>query len=360
MAKRGLFIGNINPILRDISRKRGWALCIGAGTSYPMFPNWSALVNRLIGKGVGNELAQELTNSLLEKYSPDALIQAAHDRLNLSDEEFVNILSGELYANLQTKLSESEWDLFTRIISANLGEYRRSEWLKYLLLIRKYYPEISALMVAEVISEYLDTEFSPSSILSFNAEPLLPSLINAYVRINRVTKAEASKSYGKQFDLVTHSISNRNALRIPYYFIHGLLPVPSELRKRRIIDSPDKLVFSETEYLQLANNTFSWQSSVFLDVAASNSLVFIGVSLSDPNMRRWLSWIHLNRRRELEILFSARGPSTAHYWITKHPGSANEREWIEASVEHLGIRLIWIYEWSEVGRALRSMLELPI
>ena len=93
----------------------------------------------------------------------------------------------------------------------------------------------------------------------------------------------------KVLDLVTHSISHKKSDRIPFYFCHGLVPVPGQPRRRGSLQSIDKLVFSEAEYLQLANSSYSWQSTVFLDVCASKSVVFIGVSLSDSNMRRWLS-----------------------------------------------------------------------
>ena len=47
MAKAGLVFPDIDPILRDRVRTRGWALCVGAGTSVPTFPSWNTLVERL-------------------------------------------------------------------------------------------------------------------------------------------------------------------------------------------------------------------------------------------------------------------------------------------------------------------------
>lgn len=360
MAKKGLNPSNIGPILRDLSQKGGWVLCIGAGTSKPMFPDWYNLVERLVAKDVGEKNAHELVVKLLSQYSPDALIQAAHDRLRCTDEEFFEILSNELYNNFRSRISLQEWNFFADMLSARLGEYRRSNWISYLQLIRGHFPSLSALKISEILSETVGTESAPMAIISFNAEPLMASLTNAFLRINKLTAREARDGLGQRIDLITHSITNRNSQHIPYYFIHGLLPVPSIQKKRRRTDAVDKLVFSESEYLQLANTTFSWQSSVFLDLTSARSTLFIGVSLSDPNMRRWLSWTHLNRMKELGKRYSYSGSSTNHYWINRKPDTVAERLWIESSVEHLGVRLIWLSDWNQIDTALKSILGLPL
>lgn len=323
-----------------------------------MFPSWNSFVERLIVKDVGDEKAHDLASRLLSQYSPDALIQAAHDRLGVNEEEFIKLLSVELYRDWRSRIALSDWNFFTMMLSARLGEYRRSQWIDYLQLIRNYYPSLTALPVAKIISDTCGSDIGPSAIMSFNAEPLLASLINAFLRVEKLTAREAGTSAGQKLDLITHSISNRNSRRLPYYFIHGLLPVPVEVKKRRVVEASDKLVFSESEYLQMANTAFSWQSSVFLELASARSLVFIGMSLSDPNMRRWLSWVHTNRMKELGRRYMYLGASTRHYWIRKQPATTDERLWIESSVEHLGVRVVWLNEWDQIGHALRSMLGL--
>ena len=177
------------------------------------------------------------------------------------------------------------------------------------------------------------------------------ALINAFASERFLGKQE------QVIDIVTHAISNRREGRIPYFFCHGLLPTPKPQRRGPKVESLDKLVFSEANYLQLANLAFSWQSSVFTEVCRSRSVVFVGVSLTDPNMRRWLSWIVGNRVEELkwEGEFTE-GVTTSHLWINKAPVSANERSWVESCVAHLGVRLAWIESWDEVGQALRKLL----
>ena len=102
----------------------------------------------------------------------------------------------------------------------------------------------------------------------------------------------------------------------------------------------------------------SWQAINFIDNCMYSKMVFVGVSLSDANMRRWLSWIHSNKMEEFRINgFTCKDP-TEHFWINKKPKTDVEKVWMEESVAHLGVRLVWIDEWNQVGEVLRKMLGL--
>lgn len=317
-----------------------------------MFPTWEELVERLLTIDLGEEDAGRLSQGLLARYSPDALIEAIRDRLGHSSDEFAEVIASELYREVKSKLNAGQWNLFTSVVSAHSGQFRASKWRAFLSVLDQRLPQVTARPLAEIIAELVETEFAPDAILSFNAEPLFASLINASWRVSQRSTAQVHKV----LDLVTHSISDRKSFRIPYYFCHGLLPVPSPIAGRRIVEAVDKLVFSESSYLQLANTSFSWQSSAFLDISSTKSMVFIGVSLADPNMRRWLSWIHSNRMNELQDIKGIESASTRHFWLSVHPGSAQERRLIESLVAHLGVRLVWMDSWDHTAPALRAML----
>ena len=66
----------------------------------------------------------------------------------------------------------------------------------------------------------------------------------------------------------------------------------------------------------------------------------------------------MDTERTVEIIKQAYNPkgvvSTSHYWIEKKPASTVQQRMMEASVSHLGIRIIWIDDWTEVSAALEN------
>lgn len=316
-------------------------------------------MTRLVCRDVPAEEGDKLAKALLRQFSPDSLIQAASNR---SGAGFVDTLATELYLNLSSQLSVQDWKTVASVL-ARPGKKAVSEktWERFLEIFRKKLPPTAALGLSEVLADVVGTDCEPAAVLSFNAEPLLFALINAVTwerATNAGRKLPAKGANREFFDVVTRSISGRKVDRVPFVFCHGVLPVPGQ-KAVAGMTALDKLVFSESDYLQLANNAYSWQASAFLDACSSRRVLFLGVSLSDPNMRRWLSWTHSNRLRELAIINDGyHGPSTFHYWLRKRPSSIEEMRWIEASVQHFGIRLVWLDDWDQAPVTLRRMLRL--
>jgi hypothetical protein len=172
------------------------------------------------------------------------------------------------------------------------------------------------------VAQTLRVDVHPISIFSFNAEPLLYALINASVaRLHDWERGGGVLNPPKQpIDKLLRATSSRARDRIPYIFCHGLLQVPGGHRHHASSESADKLVFSEEQYLMLANAVVSWQSTTFVETCMSRCVVFVGVSLSDTNMRNWLSRVAQNRRRELHEVHGHDGDSTTHFWLNKNEG----------------------------------------
>jgi hypothetical protein len=326
-------------------------MCVGAGVSSGAFPTWDDLARSFIRQDVGPVKGADVAKDLLKRSTLESVIEAARDRLQLDDPSFEKALSDALYAKLRA--AAGDWITFSRCLNANgPGEIQPAGWSAYLQTIRAAFPDISALAVASTIVDAVASDHAPEAILTFNAEPLLPSLIHA------ISSERGARRY--LLDKQVGALSQRRGGRIPYYFCHGLLPVPG-VPRRRGRSSVDKLVFSETQYLQLGNAAYSWQSAAFYNVCANASAVFVGLSFADPNMRRWLSWMHSGRLAEI-VASGGSVPaedSTNHYWLNCRSGDPAIDGWVESSVAHLGVRLVWLQNWSQVGPTLRGMLGLP-
>jgi len=349
MSKPGLELANLGPLLK--SAHGGWSLCVGAGTSLPMFPSWNALVERLTAKIDTNAVSDDIA-AVQQLFSPDALIQAARVRSNLGVAEFSQLLAEQLYRDFLGPLGENERAVVLDCLAvSHAAAQSRARWTQFLEIARRLqWTSSSAFAIADVLQRTLGTPLQPAGVLSFNAEPLLLTFLHAF------ESTRAANAPSRRIDRITHAASNRFTDRVAYVFCHGLLPIPGQSAESEHL-SLDKLVFSESEYLSLASSTFSWQSSAFFEMAVHRRVVFVGVSLSDPNMRRWLASIHSNRIEELAARGGA-GDSTQHLWLNREPRSAVQRTWVEASVAHLGVRLVWLPSWDATGLALARLLGL--
>ena len=340
--------------LRKIAETYGWCLCVGAGTSLGVFGDWQKLAKALLKRV---RCSPELIRTLADSYSSEALIQTAFNILvagkpSTSDKEFVDLLSKELYGPFKNACG-AEWDAAAKALSTlDPRQLSREKWTAFRKLIEQHGPP-SALPLAETTANILATTVGLSSIISFNAEPLLFALINCCYKLQAIKKGHDERP----LDRVVHDISQRHRARVPFFYIHGLLPVPNGKTSFNRGLSTDKLVFSEGHYLQISKSAYTWQSATFLSQCTQHRLVFFGLSFSDPNLRRWLAWDHAGRTDERR----AHGypeDRLQHYWIRKIPDndSTVARNILQRSVAHLGVRIVWIDSWDKIGAMLNHML----
>lgn len=352
MVKKGLLLKDLKPCISTSSVSKDWSLCVGAGISLPIFPDWHTLSIEL-AKLIKPTHNLNHTNLEQLSFSPDALIQMVKNTTNLSNFDFALKMSQALYKTFKSKIETSDWDDIVDVIdSTHLTYCSPKKWKTFIKYRDEILKETTAYSIACSIINSIENKIPPSSILSFNAEPLLYTILNSFIWEQNAGAINTSPK--EIFCKVTSSLSHKSSKRIPYIFCHGLLPAAD--MPKAFTHSIDKLVFLEEEYLQLANNSFSWQATTFLNICTTQNIIFIGTSLTDPNMRRWLSWVHSNRIKEMHEHKISAESSTQHYWIRVIPKDQALMPWVEAAVAHLGVRLIWIEKWSEVSTAIEKLL----
>ena len=349
--KSRLFFGeNVNKsLIKSNIKRKGWTLCIGAGTSVPIFPSWIDLVKSII-REISPNISNNEIHNILSKYSLDTLIQAAYNLKGSND--FSQWLSEKLYANIRDTIEPSQWNTFRKIFTAvNANTYSDKDWKTFINIRDTIFKETTAYSLAKLIVATYETEYFPHSILSFNAEPLLYALIQSFIREKSLGKKHIGNC-PELVNLMTLSIASSSRKRIPYYFCHGALLDWIAYKNDKRFHTDSRLVFLENQYLQMSNNAFSWQSSIFLNACISTIVIFVGISLSDPNVRKWLSWVQAERNKDIDMKVN----STQHFWITKCPNNKATMDWMEASVYHLGVRIIWIKEWSQITDAIKCII----
>ena len=341
MAKEG-FTTKTVPNLVD--KNKTWALCLGSGVSTPIFPLWDSLAERILKRC-------EPTASyavLSKKMSPEIVLQAAVEKAGKSHSDFAKELADTLYEDLYKGLNKKDVRIVNRCLTCDPG-IEGLDWKRFLWIIDRKAPKgLTSLSLAKSVLRLKDKGHGPSSILSFNAEMLFGALMNAVAH-------ETYRERKKFFDYMIDSTSFHEKDRIPYFFCHGVMHVPGTKNKAyTMFNAGEKLVFLENEYLQLANTSYSWQSSAFINTLSNHTVFFVGLSFVDPNIRRWLAWIQEERLRAIKKHDPGGCVSTSHYWIEKKPESPIQMRMMEASVSHLGIRIIWINDWSETSQALEK------
>lgn len=136
------------------------------------------------------------------------------------------------------------------------------------------------------------------------------------------------------------------ANEIAVYHVHGYLP------REGVVDPLTEIVFSEDGYHSQFIEPFSWSNIIQLQKLTQNICLFIGISLTDPNMRRLLdvAW-----RKNPDSALS-------HFIVKKKPNitSTDAEKFImfmeEQDANELGLNVIWVDSYEAIPSLIRSFL----
>lgn len=141
---------------------------------------------------------------------------------------------------------------------------------------------------------------------------------------------------------------------IPIYHPHGFLP------RNKNLTSRNEIVFSEDAYHSQFIDAFSWGNLVQLNHLNNSTCLFIGISLTDPNMRRLL-----------DVSMRKNGKAEKNHYIVKKRYTIEELypdvETIklkdkkvipvlenieEQDANNLGFNVIWVNDFKEIPEIL--------
>lgn len=167
---------------------------------------------------------------------------------------------------------------------------------------------------------------------------------------------------------------------LPVFHPHGFLPEAGE------VPADQDLVFSEDEYHDLTGSIFHWAATEITSLLRHATVLFLGLSMSDPNLRRLLDasytsgdipqhW-HVQRRhrvpdgeRKAVLREIARRAAKAR---TLLGGTAEDPERLSAAMdavlrqadsydqrlfESMGVKTIWIESHADTPALLAAIME---
>ncbi len=143
---------------------------------------------------------------------------------------------------------------------------------------------------------------------------------------------------------------------LPIYHVHGRLP-----KEVAADTAPPRLVFSEENYFTLQSDHYSWANFEQLKLLRETTCLLLGLSGTDPNLRRLLDIDFRQSKRAKHYLCLRRltvadllGPedgrkvrtSVAQHFLNVH------HTFLEHSFADLGVNVIWVEEYNELPSLL--------
>lgn len=116
----------------------------------------------------------------------------------------------------------------------------------------------------------------------FPGGPALDSIITYnYDDILEMSLSDLNLGTHRRYKPIYSSSIKHEDDEIPVYHVHGYLPRMSHL-------CSDDIILSEDVYHQQYNDPINWSNFIQISKFSTNTCLFIGISLTDPNLRRLL------------------------------------------------------------------------
>lgn len=143
-------------------------------------------------------------------------------------------------------------------------------------------------------------------------------------------------------------LKNRNHRNeFPIYHVHGLIPQENQ----GIVST---LILSEREYHEMYKEAYNWSNVEQLHALDRNTCFFIGLSMTDPNLRRLLDISRAGSDKEIcHFAFLKRESLFKPEEIEKNKLHFNT---IELQLRDLGVQVIWYEDHKEVPEILRKII----
>ncbi len=336
----------------------GLVLFLGAGVSLQSgIPNWRCLAERVLRK-LGRDYCE------VETAFPSLIAQfdlASHlASLRAGNTEFIRLLYECLYQDLESK------ELIERIPWQMKKQCGWKDWPRIVDSLRKN-------RTLEVIGDLLIVDgkggLKPNpqihAVLTTNTDNLLE--IYCYAKTWRrrpiVTMVDRA-SVGDHPDT------------IPIHHLHGSLDVRGENFLKTELSQcllPD-LVFRESDYYDAIANPSAFVNHTPQSYFRQFNVLFVGTSLEDQNIRRWLYQSYRERLSDRtkylrewhkhdykDAEYEAALESVRHFWLrpaTERVGGCDRpvpRDIVELSMRNLGVQLVWCDDYSEMQNHIREL-----
>ncbi len=275
-------------------------------------------------------------------------------------------------------------DLLSNLFGRKLEHANHSHNVREKLaeLYQEYFNP-SPLVIAQYLKNGLGNDFLTYIRNSlYGSSPSNSNIIDAIIELCRPQRSRQSLNSIITFnfdDLIEHNLGQNHikfqpifaegqkALRseLPIYHVHGYLPRDGSITPLH------EIVFSEDAYHSQFIDPFSWANLTQLTHFSQNICIFIGLSMTDPNLRRLLDVSmrkNPNRKANHYIFKKRYSPDEVRErFSTLEIGGddfENAADFMriaevleETDANNLGMNVIWIDAYDEIPSFLRGLSE---
>jgi len=338
---------------------QSWILCLGAGICNGILPDWAELTLRLVNNTFCTTWTKDEFKEITNKvgFSLDSWIQGCFNEFKSqgkSIEEFNKLLETCLYSDLLEKAEDSNLKEDLVLMFESPKKIKQKKLLELCTFFETNFGDTTLMQIVRALVNHDKESKMPTAIITFNADSLLHSLI---VIFSIKKQFESTGKYlfpTEEFRKVTRTFQSWSDC-IPIFHLHGSISPTTDI-ENKTKDSRDSLIFLESSYNEVASSMHSWAQSTFLYSATNSKLVFIGLSMSDPNIRRWLSWTYQAYISELNSVTEGKSISLPHLWIKTKASSDKIQDFMDVSLRHMGVKIGLIDDYQKIEETLEKIM----
>lgn len=334
--------------LTQIYRSKGIVLVLGAGVSFGSnFPSWEGLLSKLEADCLGKD-GEKATRRLRQVgYSLPAVAsilkqqwvkrerrkpgRTATSRIQ-QQLDFAELVRKSLYENF-------------RFFPGGVDKANRREIVREIKTTNQTLRAVASLCAVKHSGESV---FSRNrlihAIVTFNLDAVLQAYVYARYE-KRLLRTVERPSAGRSVD------------KINIYHMHGFLRFDSKAGNFEK-EAPDSLVLTEEEYYDFFNQPTSIFNYTLLYLLREYSCLFIGLSMSDDNLRRLLHYSKSERIRGYEaegIDNPSERKIVRHYAIMARSDSRFCDRITQEALKNLGVKVLWIDGFEQIPERLGSL-----
>lgn len=297
---------------------------LGAGISSEFgIPKWDNLLQRLLMTTIEqeSEKAVVLSKFFSKIFNPSSLIAGRFLEESLKDDKIKN--------KFEKNVREA--------------------------LYKTYDENSRSLIIDEIIKFCLAPGNSPNldGIITYNYDDIIETKLK-------------EKNLDMQFESVFGQAINPDNNVLKIYHVHGFLP------RNGIIGNENKITLGEFVYHEQYSNTYSWNNIVQINKFRDKTCLFIGTSLTDPNIRRLLDIAKTQRKsNKFHFIFKKKTNKTwlknsLNKLLDENPEIKNDKNNINLKIdetidflielknrfeekdsESLGVKTVWIDDYDQ-------------